>query len=47
MMREAEQLAAKMDRHRLVVDDAGEARGFFERVGFQVEGERWVRVVSS
>lgn len=47
MMREAEQLAAKMDRRRLVVDDAGEARGFFERVGFQVEGERWVRVVSS
>ena len=46
MMREVEQLAAKMDRRRVVVDDAGEAREFFRRVGFVNEGERWVRVVS-
>jgi GNAT superfamily N-acetyltransferase len=51
MMGEAEQLAVKMDRRRLIVDDAGGARGFFERVGFQavvdVKGERWVRDVST
>ena len=46
MMREVEQLATKMDRNRVVVDDAGDAREFFRRVGFESEGERWVRVVS-
>ena len=46
MMREVEQLAAKMDRRRVVVHDAGEAHEFFRRVGFVSEGERWVRVVS-
>lgn len=47
MMREVEQLAVKMDRHRLVVDDAGEAREFFRRVGFQSEGEGepWTRLI--
>lgn len=45
MMREVEQLAAKMDRHRIVVDDARDAQEFFRRVGFESEGERWVRVV--
>jgi ribosomal protein S18 acetylase RimI-like enzyme len=46
MMREVEQLAVKMDRRRLVVDDAREAQEFFRRVGFEKsEGERWVRVV--
>jgi ribosomal protein S18 acetylase RimI-like enzyme len=43
MMREVEQLAAKMDRRRIVVEHAGEAQEFFRRVGFQSEGERWVR----
>ncbi len=46
MMREVEQLAAKMDRRRIVVDDARGAHEFFRRVGFESEGERWVRLVS-
>lgn len=45
MMREVEQLAEKMDRRRIVVDDARGAQEFFRRVGFQSEGERWVRVL--
>ncbi|HYC58195.1 MAG TPA: GNAT family N-acetyltransferase [Thermoanaerobaculia bacterium] len=45
MMRELEQLAVKMDRRRIVVEHAGDAQEFFRRVGFQSEGERWVRVV--
>ena len=45
MMREVEQLAVKMDRRRIVVEDAGDAQEFFRRVGFQSEGARWVRVV--
>lgn len=45
MMRELEQLAVKMDRRRIVVENAGEAREFFRRVGFQSEGERWTRVI--
>ena len=45
MMREVEQLAVKMDRPRVVIDDAKDADEFFRRVGFQIEGERWVRVV--
>ena len=45
MMREVEQLALKMDRRRVVVDDARDAQEFLRRVGFQSEGERWVRVV--
>jgi len=47
MMREVEQLAAKMDRTRVVVEDARGAQEFFRRVGFGNEGERWVRDVSS
>jgi len=43
MMREVEQLAVKMDRHRIVVEHAGDAQEFFRRVGFQSEGVRWVR----
>ena len=45
MLRELEQLAAKMDRWTIVVDDAGDAREFFRRVGFEPQGERWVRAV--
>jgi ribosomal protein S18 acetylase RimI-like enzyme len=45
MMREVEQLAVKMDRRRIVVEDARDAQEFLRRVGFQSEGERWVRVV--
>ncbi|HYK02294.1 MAG TPA: GNAT family N-acetyltransferase [Thermoanaerobaculia bacterium] len=47
MMREVEQLAAKMDRHRIIVEDARDAHEFFRRVGFESEGERWVRVLPS
>ena len=47
MIREVEQLAVKMDRRRLIVDDACGADEFFRRVGFRFEGERWVRVVAS
>ena len=46
MMREIEQLAAKMDRSRVVVEDARDAHEFFRHVGFRNEGERWVRDVS-
>lgn len=46
MMNEVEQLAAKMDRRRVVVEDPRDAHGFFRQVGFRVEGERWVRDVS-
>ena len=46
MMREIEQLAAKMDRNRVVVEDARDAHEFFRHVGFRIEGERWVRDVS-
>ena len=45
MIREAELLAGRLDRRRLVVENAGDAHEFFRRVGFQSEGERWVRVV--
>jgi len=37
----------KMDRRRLIVDDARGAQEFLRRVGFVDEGGRWVRVVSS
>jgi GNAT superfamily N-acetyltransferase len=46
MMREVEQLAAKLDRRRIIVDDARGAQEFFRRVGFESEGDRWVRVVA-
>jgi GNAT superfamily N-acetyltransferase len=46
MMREVEQLAVKLDRTRVVVDDARDATEFFRHVGFENEGERWVRVVA-
>jgi GNAT superfamily N-acetyltransferase len=47
MMREVEQLAAKFDRDRIVVEDTRGAQEFFRRTGFVSEGDRWVRVVSS
>jgi N-acetylglutamate synthase-like GNAT family acetyltransferase len=47
MMNELEQLAAKMDRRRMVVEDARDAHEFFRHVGFRIEGDRWVRDVSS
>ena len=48
MLREVEQLAVKMDRRRVVVENARDAQEFFRRTGFEREGEgeRWIRVVS-
>lgn len=43
MVREVEQLARKLDRQRIVVEQAEGAQEFFRRVGFQREGESWVR----
>jgi N-acetylglutamate synthase-like GNAT family acetyltransferase len=45
MLREVEQLASKFERNRVVVDDAGDAREFFRRVGFENEGNRWTKNV--
>jgi ribosomal protein S18 acetylase RimI-like enzyme len=45
MLREVDQLAAKMDRRRVIVEDARGTQEFWRRVGFQIEGERWVRLV--
>jgi GNAT superfamily N-acetyltransferase len=45
MMGEVEQLAVKMDRRRVVVEDARDAQEFFRRTGFEREGEKWIRVV--
>ncbi len=46
MMREVEQLAAKLEQRRIIVEDARGAQEFFRRVGFESEGDRWVRVVA-
>lgn len=46
MMQEVEQLAAKLEQRRIVVEDARGAQEFFRRVGFTSEGDRWVRVVA-
>jgi GNAT superfamily N-acetyltransferase len=43
ILREVEQLAIRMDRRQLVVDHAGDAEEFLRRVGFESEGERWIR----
>jgi GNAT superfamily N-acetyltransferase len=45
MVREVDQLASKMDRLRVVVEDPRGADEFFRRVGFESEGVRWVRNV--
>jgi GNAT superfamily N-acetyltransferase len=45
MLREVEQLATKFDRRRVIVEDVRDAQEFFRRVGFESEGERWIRVV--
>jgi N-acetylglutamate synthase-like GNAT family acetyltransferase len=47
MLDEVEQIAVKIDRERLVVNDAADADGFFSRVGFEREGARWIRQVRS
>ena len=45
MLREVEQLAVKMEKPRVQVDDARDAQEFFRRVGFVAEGDRWIREV--
>jgi GNAT superfamily N-acetyltransferase len=45
MLREIEQLAAKMEKRRVIVEDPRGAEEFFRRTGFEREGERWIRVV--
>ena len=47
MLDEVEQLAAKMDRSRLIVGEPAGAHEFFMRTGFQREGARWIRYVRS
>ncbi len=47
MVDEIDELAAKIDRRSLVVNDAAEAGEFFKRVGFEREGARWSRKVRS
>jgi ribosomal protein S18 acetylase RimI-like enzyme len=47
MLDEVEQLAAKMDRGRLIVGEPAEADEFFRRTGFEREGARWIRYVRS
>lgn len=45
MLDEAGRLARKLDRDMLVIDDPGEARGFFSRAGFTGAEGRMVRRV--
>lgn len=45
MLHEVEQLAVKLERGRMVVEDARDAEEFFRRVGFVSEGKRWIRIV--
>jgi GNAT superfamily N-acetyltransferase len=45
MLRELEQLALKLERPILVVDDDRGVAEFFRRVGFVNEGKQWVRTL--
>lgn len=45
MLDELEQIAAKIERHQLVIADNIDSAEFLQRVGFQREGPRWVRTV--
>jgi GNAT superfamily N-acetyltransferase len=45
MLRDLEQLAVKLERQQIVVEDARGAQEFFRRVGFENEGDRWVRTL--
>lgn len=47
MLDEVEQIAAKIDRRRLIATEQAGANEFFSHVGFQREGERWIRQVRS
>jgi GNAT superfamily N-acetyltransferase len=45
MLDEAEQIAVRMDRPLLVIEDENASAGFLQRVGFEREGPRWIRKV--
>lgn len=45
MLLEVEQLARKLDRPRVVVDETRDSQEFFRRTGFENEGERWAKSV--
>ena len=47
MLREVETLAAKLDRPRIVIEDARDAEEFLRRTGFarDGEGEQWFKAV--
>jgi N-acetylglutamate synthase-like GNAT family acetyltransferase len=47
MLDEVEQIAAKMDRSRLIVGESAARHEFFSRVGFESEGATWIRQVRS
>lgn len=47
MLGEVEQIAAKMDRRRLIAAENAGPCDFFRHVGFEREGERWIRQVRS
>jgi N-acetylglutamate synthase-like GNAT family acetyltransferase len=43
MVSELEQMASKTDCRRLVVEGPWDAPGFLQRIGFDRDGERWIR----
>ena len=47
MLDEAEQIAQRIDRPQLVVEEAQASAGFLQSVGFKREGSRWIRKVRS
>ena len=47
MLRELETVAAKLERPKIVINEARDAGEFFRRVGFHSEGETWVKFVGS
>ncbi|HUP44833.1 MAG TPA: GNAT family N-acetyltransferase [Thermoanaerobaculia bacterium] len=48
MLAELEQIAAKMERRRLIVREAAEeSAAFLRRVGFEREGPTWIREVTA
>lgn len=47
MLRELEIVATKLERRWIVINEAGNAEGFFRAVGFRSEGERWVKSVAA
>jgi GNAT superfamily N-acetyltransferase len=47
MLNELESTAAKLERPKIVINEAGDAAEFLRRVGFQSEGERWVKFVTT